>query len=127
MAIGDESTAYTVTGIAVDIARQCDASLTALTILPPSLMDGGSEEEERKILPMRIAKIARNHGLEIERIEDEGNPVECIRRHAADFDLLVIGLSPRLRNSIFRPDISMYLMHESPCSVLFVPSQNPVH
>lgn len=127
MAIGDDRSANTVTGIAVDVARQCEASLTALTIRPPSLIDGGSEEEERKALSMKIARIARNHGMEIDRIEDEGNPLESIRRHARDFDLLVMGLSSRLRNSIFRPDISMYLLHEAPCSVLFVPNQTPVH
>jgi len=121
MAVGDEETANSVTSVAVDVARQCGASLTSLTILPPALVDGGAEEEQRKALPMKIAKIARNHGLEVERIEDEGNPIEQIRRHAAGFDLLVMGLSARQRNSIFKPDISMYLMHEAPCSVLYVP------
>ena len=65
--------------------------------------------------------------MEIDRIEDEGNPLESLRRHARDFDLLVMGLPARLRNSIFRPDISMYLLHDAPCSVLFVPNQTPVH
>jgi nucleotide-binding universal stress UspA family protein len=121
VAVGDDANANATTGVAVDIARQCEASLTGLTILPPSLLDGVSENDERKSLSLRIAKIARNHGIEIDRRVDEGNPLECIRRHAADFDLLVIGLSPRLRNSLLHPDISMYLMHDAPCSVLFVP------
>ena len=43
------------------------ASLTSLTILPPSLLDGEAEEDERKLLPLRIAKIARSHGLEVDR------------------------------------------------------------
>ena len=42
MAASDEQSANTVTGVAVDIARQCGASLSSLTILPPSLVDGGS-------------------------------------------------------------------------------------
>jgi nucleotide-binding universal stress UspA family protein len=125
VAVGDDANANATTGVAVDIARQCDATLTSLTILPPSLLDGKSEEDDRKSLPLRIAKIARNHGLEVDRRVDEGNPLECIRRHASDFDLLVIGLSPRLRNSLLHPDISMYLMHDAPCSVLFVPGSSP--
>ena len=41
--------------------------------------------------------------------------------HAQSVDLLVIGHSPMLRSSFFRPDVSLHILHDCPSSVLFVP------
>jgi Trk K+ transport system NAD-binding subunit len=121
MAIGGAEREKAIAGIAIDIARQSGASLTALTVLPPSLARGVAELEPMRDKLKRVGAIAKLYGLQVEEREDEGNPIAVIRKHAADFDLLVIGHSSTRRNTVFTPDISLFLLHDAPCSTLFVP------
>lgn len=121
VAIGSEAHADVVAAAAIDLARQCEAKLSVLTVLPPSLAEGVDEQSEAKALPQRVANLARLHNVEVEKIVDHGNPIERIRHHAKDADLLVVGCSPQRRNTVFTPDVSLYLLHETPCSTLFVP------
>lgn len=121
LAIGEHQNAEVVAGVAIDLARQCGGTLTVLTVTPPSFAEGEAEQEARRALPNRVAHIARLHGVVVDRRLDQGNPIERIRAHAKDFDLLVIGDSERSDNSLFKPDVSLFLMHDTPCSALFVP------
>jgi len=121
VAVGDDTHADVVAAAAIDLARQCDAALSVLTVLPPSLAEGANEQDEARALPQRVANLARLHNVEVEKLVDHGNPIERIRHHAREFDLLVIGCSPPRRNTIFTPDVSLFLLHDTPCSTLFVP------
>ena len=64
-----------------------------------------------------------SHALgDLEQIVDEGNPIERIRHHAREADLLIVGHSKRARRStVLSPDISLFLLHDAPVSTLFVP------
>ena len=121
VAIGSDEHADVVATAAIDLARQCDAHLSVLTVLPPSLAEGADEQEEARALPQRVANLARLHDVEVEKIVDHGNPIERIRHHAQNADLLVVGCSDQRRNTVFTPDVSLYLLHDTPCSTLFVP------
>lgn len=121
VAVGSDTHADVVSAAAIDLARQCEAALTVLTVLPPSLAEGADEQEEARALPQRVGNLARLHNVEVERLVDHGNPIERIRHHAQAFDLLVIGCSPPRRNTVFTPDVSLFLLHDTPCSTLFVP------
>ncbi len=121
VAVSGDQHADVISSAAIDIARQCEADLTVLTVLPPSLAEGEDEQAESRALPDRVATLARLHGVEVDKRVDHGNPIERIRHHAKEFDLLVIGASPQRRNTIFTPDVSLYLLHDTPCSTLFVP------
>jgi len=121
VAIGSDEHADVVATAAIDLARQCDALLSVLTVLPPSLAEGADEQEEARALPQRVANLARLHDVEVEKIVDHGNPIERIRHHAQNADLLVVGCSDQRRNTVFTPDVSLYLLHDTPCSTLFVP------
>ena len=121
VAIGSDEHADVVATAAIDLARQCDAHLSVLTVLPPSLAEGADEQADARALPQRVANLARLHDVEVEKIVDHGNPIERIRHHARNADLLVVGCSAQRRNTIFTPDVSLYLLHDTPCSTLFVP------
>lgn len=110
-----------VVHIAIDLARQCSADMTVLTVLPPSLAEGSEQLEPLREIPDRVASIGRLYDVKVETRHDEGNPIERIRHHARDFDLLVIGHSRGARNTFFTPDVSLFLLHDAPCSTLFVP------
>ncbi len=121
LAVGNDQDPDRMAQASIDLARQCDAEITVLTVLPPSFAEGEDEVAHYKELPDRVAHIARLHGLEVEKRIDHGNPIERVRHHAKDFDLLVVGHSDRQRNTIFTPDVSLFLLHDTPCSVMFVP------
>ena len=121
LAVSSQESLNAVSVIAMDIATQVGASLTVLTVLPPSLSKGEEALAPLRAMPRQVADLGRLHGLEVDMVITEGNPIKQIRSHANDFDLLVIGHSHQSRNTIFTPDISMHLLHSTPCSVLFVP------
>jgi hypothetical protein len=121
VAVGSQDSVNTISVIAMDVANLTGASLTALTVLPPSLSKGEEALRPLHEIPKRVRDLGRLHGLEVETILAEGNPIKQIRAHAKDYDLLVVGHSQQKRNTIFTPDTSMYLLHSTPCSVMFVP------
>lgn len=104
--------------VAFDLARQAQATLRALTVSPPALVRGA--DPPLALDPRPLERLARLHSVTLEHIIDHGNPVTCVRRHAAEHDLVVIGVQAR-RPSPFDPDVSVHLLHELPASLLLVP------
>lgn len=121
LAVGPGQDPDLIAQVSIDLARQCKAQLTVLTVLPPSFAEGEDEVAPLKALPGRVAHLARLHGVEVDKRLEHGNPIERIRHTAKDFDLLVIGHSRQMRNTLFTPDVSLFLLHDAPCSVMFVP------
>lgn len=109
-------------GVAIDLARELGASLACLVVLAPKV--AGEDDRETQV-PRQVARLAQLHDVPLERRLDEGNPIERIRHHAKDFDLLVVGYSKPRRSSLWRPDVSLHLLHDAPCSVLLVPRTRP--
>ena len=121
MAVGGNQDPVLIGQVGIDLARQNAAELTVLTVLPPSFAEGEEEQQPLRAMPERVAHIARLHGVNVEQRIDHGNPIERIRHHAQEFDLLVVGHSHSTRNTVFTPDVSLFLLHDTPCSVMFVP------
>lgn len=121
LAVSTEIGAQATASAAIDLARQMKAVLTVLTVVPPTLADAEEGRETLRDIPRRIGALARVHGVEAERMVREGNPIEVIRREAESHDLLVLGHTTRKRNTLVTPDISLWLLHDAPCSTLFVP------
>lgn len=121
VAVGSQASVNTISVTAMDVANLTGAELTALTVLPPSLSKGEEALRPLHEIPKQVRDLGRLHGLEIDTIVAEGNPIKQIRAYAEDYDLLVLGHSHQKRNTIFTPDTSMYLLHSTPCSVMFVP------
>ena len=105
--------------VGVDLCRQFEGKLTSLTVITPHSDEQDATELEK--LPKQITQFARSNGVEVENIVDKGNPIHKIREHAEHYDLLILGYSRKSRNKLFKPDISMHLLHNTPCSTLFVP------
>ena len=106
--------------VAIDLARELGASLSCLTVLPPRV--AGSESTLDLSGPRQLARLASLHDVPLRQIQDEGNPIERIRHHAREADLLIVGYSKRARRStVLSPDISLFLLHDAPVSTLFVP------
>ena len=106
--------------VGIDLARELGASLACLTVLPPRVAEGESTVELAG--PRQLARLATLHGVALEQIVDEGNPIDRIRHHAKSTDLLIVGYTRRARrNTVFSPDVSLFLLHDAPVSVLFVP------
>ena len=118
LAVGPRQDPRAAAGVAIDLARELGATLTCLVVLAPAV--AGQDDRDTQV-PRQVARLAQLHDVPLERRLDEGNPVERIRHHARDFDLLVIGTSPPRGVSPWNPDVSLYLMHDAPCSVLLVP------
>ena len=121
LAVGVDQSVNAISVVAMDIASLVGAELSVLTVVPPSLSAGEETLQPLRELPERVAALGRLHNLEIEKIIVEGNPIAQIRKLAAFYDLLVVGYSRRGYNSVFTPDVSLHLMHSTPCSVMFVP------
>ena len=119
MAIGHQDHAVAVASVAVDLARQFEATLSSLSIISPHFDEKDTEDLEK--LPKQLAQIARSNGIELEKIIDKGNPIKKIQEHASQYDLLILGYSKKSSNNIFNPDVSLHLLHNTPCSTLFVP------
>jgi len=118
VALNADHDARAIAGSGIDLARQAGVPLALLTVAPPAVSPDAdvSSDEVRDAI-----KYARLHGLEPTRLVERGNPIERIRASATKGDLLVVGHAPGPRNSVFTPDVSLFLLHDTPGSVLFVP------
>jgi hypothetical protein len=118
LALGPEHDSRVIGGAAIDLAKQLGAPLEVLTVLPALI----SPDAEAATDPSRdFVVYARLHGVEPARTVVRGNPVERIRAHARPDDLLVIGHSRVRRNTLFRPDVSTFLVHDAPAATLLMP------
>jgi len=121
LAVSGEQNINAIAVVAIDLAHLVGAELSVLTVLPPSISASNETLQPLRKIPNRVAHIARFHGVTVECLLDEGNPIERIRHHASSYDLLVVGHSRHRRNTVFSPDVSLHLLHKTPCSVMFVP------
>jgi Trk K+ transport system NAD-binding subunit/nucleotide-binding universal stress UspA family protein len=121
LAVSADEQVRTMAHVAIDLARLCDAELTVLTVLPPSLAQGEEQLAPLREVPEKVAHIAKLYDLHVGVCRGEGNPISAIRQQAESYDLLVLGNGRGQRNTLLTPDVALFLLHEAPCSTLFVP------
>ena len=114
-----------VATVAMDIARQFEANMTLLTVTPPN-----SSQDRRKDfedLPNQVQHLGRSHGVQLQVIQKEGNPIKEILNTGDDYDLVIVGYSEHRLSTFNNPDISLHIFHDSQklsnTSVLFLPWQ----
>jgi trk system potassium uptake protein len=107
--------------IAVDLARQLDASIAAVFVVEPSYLRGESSTTGQWEQEMRhqVRELARINKVTIEELVRRGNPVREIVAAAADSQLLVIGMDEG-RPGWFSIDVTAAVLNKAPCSVLLV-------
>lgn len=107
--------------IAMDLARQLDADVTAVIVVEPSYLRGDSATiekwEQEKLFQVR--ELSRINKVAIEEQVRRGNPVKEIVAAAAEGQLLVIGMDER-PPGWFSIDVTAAMLNLSPCSVLLV-------
>lgn len=115
LAVHDARAQREVVLAAVDLARQLEASLSSVTVRVP-----GAPVSEADTIARDLDRFGRLHGLEIPHRFEEGNPVVRIRAAAEQADLVVLGVRQG-HNTMFSPDVSVFLLHGMSCSALLVP------
>lgn len=107
--------------LAIDAARCFEASLTVGVALAPEFVTGEGVADELRRQQDEIRDLAVSYGVQVARLEFEGNPVAATLAAAAGFQLLVLGFRTGARSSLSRPSVEQNLVHRAPCSVLVLP------
>ena len=107
--------------LAIDAARCFAASLTVGVALAPEFVTGAGVAEELRRQQDEVRELAMSYGVQVARLEFEGNPVAATLAACSGFQLLVLGFRSGVRNSLGRPSVEQNLVHRAPCSVLVLP------
>lgn len=108
-------------GLALDMSRLQDASLTAIAVLPPSFVTGQELHDEILASLDRAVNVGTVYSKEVEVLRLEGNPVHQILSVAGEFDLLVLAHRRRRSFRPTHPDLSRHLLLRAPCSTMVLP------
>jgi Trk K+ transport system NAD-binding subunit len=102
--------------VALDLARMFAVPFAVMRVRLPRYL-GGAEDRVAKLVDTVVHR-ASLHGVAVELVELEGNPIrEWLRSTRVD-DLCVIGRSATSRDSYAAPDVPLRLARASKCSVL---------
>lgn len=105
--------------IAIDIARQTDASISVVVVLEPTFIRGEESSGWAEDVLDHAREIAQIHKFPIKEIKLEGNPVKEVTKLAENYDLLILG-STTQSVPFLKPHIGELLIEKSPCSVMVV-------
>ncbi len=105
--------------IAISLARQLGASVTAAVVSRPHLL---TQEEEKTQAPIlsRARHQARLRHVGFEELQLTGNPVMELVKAARNHDLIVLGVDRLRPLSFFSPDLAAFVAHHSPITTLLV-------
>ncbi len=109
-----------LTELAIDVARQFEARLEALTVTEPSFSIGQERIEEEKRALHQVEELCSLYRLPVITHHREGNPIREISLHSRDYQLLIIG-HRRRRWRLPRIDVAMEIISRAPCSVMVFP------
>lgn len=104
--------------LAVEVARQFEARLTAVTCLPPDFVSGDIYNQSLRDSVNQAAQLGSLYSMDVRTQVLEGNPVMTVVEAAGEQDLLVISHDSEARFNPLTPDISRHLLLRCPCSVL---------
>jgi uncharacterized protein len=106
--------------LAIDVARQLGASLTALHVAMPVHLTGQDEQAggEGPLVP--IARLAQLFGLKLASLERQGNPIHEVLAEASRHDLLVLARRQHRRDNAWNPDVALRIVRAAPCSALVI-------
>jgi Trk K+ transport system NAD-binding subunit len=118
--IGDSDTAWVGVELAIDVARQLDATVTFLHARPPQFV-AGAQGEERSVRILKQAEdIARRYNIDIHVREVEGNPIKQAQKAALDHQLCIVARRREQQNSYLRPDVGLRIALGVSCSSLLL-------
>lgn len=106
---------------AIDLAELGKGSLTALAVEDPEFIGGPKAPEEAQRALEWVVSEASLHGLEVEAMIRQGNPVRAFLDATRTADLLVLGLQDA-RIPFFGSTLVTQLVRDARPSVLVVPA-----
>ena len=105
--------------LAIDVARMLGvARVTAVAVLPPTLVSGADRLEGLEQALERAVRLGKAYRMEVVPVTLEGNPVHQLLDYSRDFHLLVMGHRSGRGFKLTRPDASRLLLLKSPISTL---------
>lgn len=113
--------------LAIDLSRQLDVELTAVTVAPPTFIVGQEAVEEQKEAMRTVMEVGSLYHRKIDQIYKEGNPAKELALIAGEGDLLVLSHRAGQRSSFFNPDTGLQIIVRSPASVLALSYGERVH
>ncbi|MEW6281785.1 MAG: universal stress protein, partial [Candidatus Eremiobacterota bacterium] len=107
--------------LALDLARNFKAHLTAVVTLPPVIVTGEDYNRRLRQALGQVSNLGPLYGVNVSARELPGNPVRAVLHECREHDLLVLSHRCRRRFSLTQPDVSRYLLLLAPCSVMVLP------
>lgn len=105
--------------LAIDLARILGlAEITAVVVLPPTLVVGAERLEELEEALQRAVRLGQAFRLKVLPVRLHGNPVTQLLEFCKDFSLLVMSHRRGRGIKLTRPDVSRLLLLKSPISTL---------
>lgn len=105
--------------LAIDVARMLGLSrITAVVVLPPTLVSGAERLQELERSLERAVKLGLAYRMEVVPVVLHGNPVHQLLEYSREFHLLVMGHTRKRGVKWTRPDVSRLLLLRSRVSTL---------
>ena len=105
--------------LAIDLSRELEVPLVAVTVAPTVLLGEDMTEQRRGLA--RVADMASLYHLRVEALHREGNPVRVVAGMAGSGDLVVMAHRVSRRPSFFNPDTSLHIANRVGASVVVLP------
>ena len=113
--------------LAIDLSRQLDIEIAAVTVRSPTFLVGEDEQKKQQNTLETIVNIGELYHIKIEQVIMEGNPAKQIGTLSENNDLLVIAHRSGRKNSFFNPDPVLQIIMRAHCSVLAVSYRDRMH
>ena len=104
--------------VALDLARMFGVPFCVMRVKLPSYLEAASAEVNK--LVDTIEQRARLHGVSVQRLELEGNPIAVWSTASTATDLCVVSRPRTIRDSFSKPDLALRLARSAKGSVLVV-------
>jgi nucleotide-binding universal stress UspA family protein len=107
--------------VAVDLARQLGACVTAGVVEEPEFLHEERPDEPTWLEGIldQVRERTRIHKIQVHEEVRRGNPVKELTAVAADYNLMVIGSTTQDKD-LFAPHVGELLARKAPCSVLII-------
>lgn len=106
---------------AINLARQINSQITAVTVKAPDFIHGDNGEEWAQKASRKVQKLAHINKIKIEEVLREGNPVKEVVELSRNFDLVILGSTTK-EGSLLSPHVGEHLARKAFCSVLVIAS-----
>lgn len=104
--------------VALDLARMFAVPFCVMRVKLPSYLEPASADVDKVV--DTIDQRARLHGVAVQRLELEGNPIAVWSKASTETDLCVLSRRATIRDSFSKPDLALRLARAAKGSVLVV-------